>query len=378
VADVADAVATGGSEERMPDQLSSKHLRTRLLQLAVLIVVIAVAIWLTPGLGSLRDRLGHANAPWLVVAAFAELLSALSYVVAFKYVFCVRMSWRLSYRIGMAEQAANSLLPAGGAGGLALGAWALSKGGMKAEQIARRTVAFFVLTSLPNFVTLILFAILFATGLLSGDLVPGFTYGFAGAAAVVILLVLALPRVRDRLAARRDPTRPQVGRIRRWSRKGLDALADGVRDSVWLIRDRPVGVLSGTVGYMLFDIVALGACFQAFGYSPPVGVLVVAYLVGQLGGLIPLPGGIGGIELGLIGSFAVYNVPVSVTAAAVLAYRVFQLWIPAVLGTLAFVQLRDLLRGKDEQAAADICQPLTDPIQVKLAPRPATGHAHAA
>ena len=369
--DVADPSVPDTADGQMPEELSSSHLRVRLLQLAVLIVVVGVAIWLTPGLGSLRDRLGDANAPWLVLGAFAELLSALSYVVVFKYVFCVRMSWRLSYRIGMAEQAANSLLPAGGAGGLALGAWALSKGGMKAEHIARRTVAFFALTSLPNFVTLILFAILFATGALSGDNAPAFTFGFAIAAAVVIAVVLALPRFCDWLAARRDPDRPAKGRLRRWSRKGIDALADGVRDSLWLVRDRPVGVLGGSFGYMAFDIVALGVCFQAFGYFPPVGVLVVAYLVGQLGGLLPLPGGIGGIELGLVGSFAVYNVPVSATAAAVLAYRVFQLWIPAVLGTLAFVQLRDLLRGKDQKAAAEICQPLADPIQVELNPKQA-------
>jgi uncharacterized protein (TIRG00374 family) len=275
------------------------------------------------------------------------------------------MSWRLSYRIGMAEQAANSLLPAGGAGGLALGAWALSKGGMKAEHIARRTVAFFALTSLPNFVTLILFAILFATGLLGGDSAPGFTYGFAIAAVVLIAVVLALPRLRDRLAAHRDTT-TAVGRLRRWSRTGIDSLADGVLDSIWLVRDRPIGVLGGSLGYMAFDIVALGASFEAFHYTPPLGVLVVAYLIGQLGGLIPLPGGIGGIELGLVGSFAVFNVPVSATAAAVLAYRVFQLWIPAVLGTLAFVQLRDLLRGKDQVAAAQICEPLAEPIKVEL------------
>jgi uncharacterized membrane protein YbhN (UPF0104 family) len=370
VSDVADRPAPEAANDQMPEELSSSHLRARILQLAVLIVVIGLVIWLTPGLGTLRARLGRANAPWLVAGAFAELASALCYVVAFRYVFCVRMSWRLSYRIGMAEQAANSLLPAGGAGGLALGAWALSKGGMKAEHIARRTVAFFALTSLPNFLTLILFAILFATGLLGGDTVPGFTYGFAGAGALVILLVLAIPRLRDRRAARGDPPRPGESRIRKWSRKGIDALADGVRDSVWLVRDRPVGVLGGAFGYMAFDIVALGVCFKAFGYSPPVGVLVVAYLIGQLGGLIPLPGGIGGIELGLVGSFAVFNVPVSVTAAAVLAYRVFQLWIPAVLGTIAFVQLRDLFRGRDPQAL-DMCQPLNDPIRVELIPRQA-------
>ena len=159
--------------------------------------------------------------------------------------------------------------------------------------------------------------------------------------------------------------RCQVGGLRR-----DDLLADGVLDTVWLIRDRPLGVLSGAIGYMAFDIVAIGACFQAFGYFPPVGVLVVAYLIGQLGGLLPLPGGIGGIELGLVGSFAVFNVPVAASAAAVLAYRVLQLWIPAILGTLAFVQLRDLLHGRQEEAAT-MCEPLAEPIDVELKPRSA-------
>ena len=237
-----------------------------------------------------------------MVAAAAVFLSTLSYVVIFRYVFCARMSWRLSYRIGMAEQAANSLLPAGGAGGLALGAWALSRGGMKAEHIARRTVAFFVLTSLPNFALLILFAIGFATGLLGVNRAPAFTYGFAIAAAVGIVLVLAIPAARSWIAAHRKPHEREDGRIRRWAKKGIDALADGVLDSIWLLRSRPRGVLTGGLGYCVFDIVALGACFQGFGYSPQLGVLVVAYLIGQLGGLLPLPGGIGGTELGLVGA----------------------------------------------------------------------------
>jgi hypothetical protein len=87
--------------------------------------------------------------------------------------------------------------------------------------------------------------------------------------------VLSLPRLRDRLAAHRD-TGTAVGRLRRWSRAGIDSLADGVLDSIFLVRDRPLGVLGGSIGYMAFDIVALGACFQAFHYTPPLGVLVVA------------------------------------------------------------------------------------------------------
>ncbi|MDQ2759744.1 MAG: hypothetical protein M3Y17_04705, partial [Actinomycetota bacterium] len=61
-----------------------------------------------------------------------------------------------------------TLLPAGGAGGLALGAWALHQGGMSSEHIARRTVSFFVLNSAANFAAVIVFGVGLAVGLLPG------------------------------------------------------------------------------------------------------------------------------------------------------------------------------------------------------------------
>ena len=348
-------------EEHMPEQLSTRHLRKRLLQLAILVVLVGLVVWLTPGLGSLRRRLDHASAPWLVAAGGFELLSTLSYVVVFRAVFCARMSWRLSYQIGMAEQAANALLPAGGAGGLALGAWALSRGGMSGEHIARRTVAFFFLTSLANVGTVVVFSAAFAVGIFSGDSVPWFTYGFGIAALLAIAIVVAMPTLHRRRVARRKPLPDDAGRVHRWLREGFDALGEGAGDTLSLLRRRPVGVLTGSFGYMAFDIATLGASFAAFGHAPDFGVLVFAYLVGQLGGLIPIPGGFGGIEGGLIGTFAIYQVPVTYTAAAVLAYRALQLWIPGVLGSIAFVQLRSTL--KRETAPASICQPLAEPIE---------------
>lgn len=346
----------------MPQELSPHHLRVRLIQLAVLVALVVALIWLTPGLGSLRQRLSHASAPWLMVAAMLGLLSTLSYVVIFRAVFCARMSWRTSYQIGMAEQAANALLPAGGAGGLALGAWALRRGGMSAEHIARRTVAFFILTSLANFATLIVFAVLFAAGALGHDPQPALSLGFGGAAVLGILIVLAVPVVRAHRAARRRSLPRAAGRVRGLLRKAVGALSEGVSDSVSLLRTRPAGVLGGSLGYMAFDIAAMAACFQAFGHSPAVGVLVVAYLIGQLGGLLPLPGGIGGIEGGLIGAFALYHVPAAESAAAVLVYRALQLWLPGLLGSIAFVQLRRTLHRDAEPAK--VCAPLAEPIQL--------------
>jgi hypothetical protein len=69
----------------------------------------------------------------------------------FRPIFCAQMSLRTSYRLGMSELAVGSLVPASGAAGLAFGAWALRRGGMQVRDIARRTVAFFVLKSAVNY-----------------------------------------------------------------------------------------------------------------------------------------------------------------------------------------------------------------------------------
>ena len=130
---------------------------------------LAILLIVGPGLGGVRSQLSHASPVWIGTAVVLEVCSCLAYVVLFRAVFCPRMSWRLSYQIGMAEQAANSLLPVSGAGGLALGAWALRRGGMSAEYIGRRTVAFFFLTSLANVGAVIVFASLYALGVLGHD-----------------------------------------------------------------------------------------------------------------------------------------------------------------------------------------------------------------
>ncbi len=43
-------------------------------------------------------------------------------------------------------------------------------------------------------------------------------------------------------------------------------------------------VIIDSVGYLGFDIVVLAACFRAFGPAPPVGTLLLAYVLGQLAG----------------------------------------------------------------------------------------------
>src|SRR3954454_6038982 len=95
--------------EPLPSAFSVASLRRSLAVLAVIVAVVVALIVLLPGLGSLRERFDGARWEWLVVAPVLQLGSALSYVVAFRRVFCRRMAWQTSAEIGFSELGANSL-----------------------------------------------------------------------------------------------------------------------------------------------------------------------------------------------------------------------------------------------------------------------------
>jgi uncharacterized membrane protein YbhN (UPF0104 family) len=69
-------------------------------------------------------------------------------------------------------------------------------------------------------------------------------------------------------------------------------------------------------------------CFKAFGEPPPGGVVVMGYLTGTLGNVIPLPGGLGRVEGAMIGAFLGFDVKAGPAVAAVLGYRAFEYWLP--------------------------------------------------
>jgi uncharacterized membrane protein YbhN (UPF0104 family) len=337
----------------MPEEFSPRHLARRLLGLAVLLAIIAVAVSSLPGLGTLRSRFANADAWFLVLIGALKLASCLSNIVAFREVFCRRMSWRFSYQLGMAEQATNVLLPTGGAGGLALGAWALRQGGMSTGHIGRRSIAFFVLTSLPNFACAAVLGPLLAVGVFSGHVPVALTVAFSALTWAAVAVIAALPRVLGRI----DPSKPS-GKVRGRLRSWAVVLENGLRDTWMVLRTGRWPAIIGAAGYLGFDIAALIAGFAAFGGGLPVAPLVFGYVIGQLGGLIPLPGGIGGTDGGLIGALVLYGSPLSQAVAAVLAYRAFQLGVPAVLGAFAFAALRRTLNQSSSPAAA--CEPLAE------------------
>ena len=345
--------------EPLPEELSIRRLRRRAVQVAALLGVVGLVAWFAPGLGEVRERLTGAQPEWLVLGVALELFSCLSYVLMFKPIFCSRMTWRTTYELAMSELGAGSLVPASGASGLALGAWALRKGGMPGEEIARHTVAFFVLKSGANFVAVAVVGVAMWLGA-GPERSVLLTLLPALLAVATIGLVACVPFIAARLARR-----PQAAPgWRRWPAAVAGALDQGVREAGTVLRRRDWKVILGSLGYWAFDNAVVWACFKAFGESPPITLVLMGYLIGQLGGLLPIPGGIGGIDGGLIGTMIVYGLPAAATAAAVLAYRVILFWLPLVLGGAAFAALR---RGLEDPERADLCDPLRRPPRRRAA-----------
>jgi hypothetical protein len=185
-------------------------------------------------------------------------------------------------------------------------------------------------------------------GLFSGDAPVGVTLIPAAFGAGVIPIVVSMAVVDAPLERflRRMADR-STGRKKRWLRRAATvprALRSGLSAALALIR-RHDPALSGVLCAWGFDIAALWASFRAFGHSPPGGVLVMSYYVGTLANTLPLPGGIGGVEGGMIGAFLAFGINAPIVILAVLAYRTISYWLPTVPGAIAYVQLRHTVAG---------------------------------
>lgn len=306
------------------------HLKHGLLSAAVLTVLGAGAVASVPDLAELRERVASAAPGWIALAVALELLSCWSFVHTFRLVFpCITP--RDSARIAWSEMAFGAVVPAGGAGGLAAGAWILHVKGLSLRDAAERSAVLFLLTSAVNAVVLAAAGFAVAAHVLPGP--RPFLLGFVPASVAVlgvagfVLLARPLPVwLRDR---------PRLGRWASVTGRAVRRTQAVVRSGDWR--------LTAAGGYLLFDIAVLWACFEAFGASPLAGPLVLAYQIGYLANLLPIPGGVGVLDGGMIGALLLYGAPAAPTAAAVLSYHAIALWIPALIGTARFALLRRTL-----------------------------------
>jgi uncharacterized membrane protein YbhN (UPF0104 family) len=310
----------------------SRTLRNSIISLVLFFALVVALLFSVPGLRSAGDHISDANLVWVGAGIGLELLSCAGYVVLFGLVFGM-LGRRLTSRLSLSELAVNSVVSVSGLAGLALGAWVLRSRGISVERIAKRSVLIFVLTSAVNVGAVVVIGVPMWLGLLPGSRNALLTLLPAAVALASILGTFALAAWARRAASHR---RLEHGR----AAVALAALSGGVEDAVQLIREHDWRLL-GAIAYWLFDNLTLYACLAAFGHAPAFWVVAMAYLVGMLANSLPIPGGFVAVEGGLVGMLVLFGArPASVALAAVVIYRAISLWIPAVIGSLAFLSLR--------------------------------------
>jgi putative heme transporter len=334
-----------GNTEEMP----RIRLTRRSLAASIVFVVSVVAFlyFVLPKLLGLRDtwnRLQHGNVWWLALGALLEGLSFLGYVMLFRGVFIrgkSRIGWRASYEITMAGLAATRLFASAGAGGIALTAWALRRSGMEPRIVACRMIAFMAVLYAVFMGSLVIAGLGLYFGVFPGQnpfaitVVPAI---FGGGVIGLFIIVSLLPADFDRLVNRWMPG-GRVGHLVARAAALPAAAASGVRTAIHLVRARDYSLLGG-IAWWGFDIAVLWSCFHAFGGAPPTAVIVMSYFVGQLGNVLPLPGGIGGVDGAMIGAFSAFGVSPPLAVVSVLAYRALAFWLPTLPGAVAYLQLR--------------------------------------
>ena len=249
------SAAPGGANAETQPGVS----RRRLLVSAVLFAGAAVALYLLlPRLAGLDDtweRVRNGDPLWLFAAAGLEFLSYAGYVVLFRRVLARPPSWlglRESVLISIAGVAATRLLAAGGAGGIALTAWALRRSGLPARMVGARMTAFMVILYGIYMIVLVVGGFGLYVGVLPGPAPAGLTLvpGIFGAAVIVVALLLAL--VPHDLASRHSGRR-----VLRWVAIGSATVGDGVREALALVRTGEWRAVAAAVAWWGFDIAVL-------------------------------------------------------------------------------------------------------------------------
>lgn len=334
--------------------------RRKLIAISVgTVAAFAVGWFLVPKIGELGHtwtRVSAGDKTWLLAAVGLEVLSFVGYVMLFRAVFVrseSRIDWRESYQITMAGLAATRLLAAGGAGGVALTAWALKRSGMNGRTVTQRMTAFLVILYGVYMAALLVDGLGLATGLFGVHASAAVTIAPAVFGGVVIVAALAMARLRPVSAA---PVDGGARGLRVRARHVTLSIAAGVRGALGLVRSGEPGLL-GALAWWGFDIAVLWASFHAFGAAPPVAAVVMGYFVGTLANTLPLPGGVGGVDGGMIGAFLAFGVDPATAVLAVLSYRAIAFWLPTVPGLVAYFQLRHTMgewKAEDEAVEAPV------------------------
>lgn len=343
--------------------VAKSHLQKAAIRLTGYLVVAYLLFKLVPGLTRALQSLEHVSWQWIAGAIALEILSEMGFVLSWRSIVDPDnilggdgRARRTGTRAAWAQLGGGTLIPGGSLGGVGVGAWILRRFGMPAGQIAEREFNLSFLNTAIDALALVGFGLGLAVGVFPGERNLALTLLPAALAALGIVGALLVARRARMLAARLQGRHPKIA-------ASIGTLARAVDDTDRLVfhRGNRNSVL-GALAYLWLDVLVLWIAFIAIHAHPAPGyaVVVMAYIIGALGGSIPLPAGIGTIG-GMVGMFILYGVNHNAAIASVVIYQAVGLLVPLCGGGIAYVFLRRTLgprrAGRRDAAGASPAPP---------------------
>ena len=337
------------------------QLKRRGLELVGFVLVVYAVLKLIPALEEALHAIEHASWEWVLALLAIEVLSETGFVFAWSRVVDPEnvlagdgSGRRMDEHVAWAQLGGGLLLPGGSWGGMGFGGVILHRFGMPSKLIAERQLNLSFLNTGIDALAIIVFGLGLATGILAGTdnlLLTLLPAALAGAGVIAALLIA--PRA-DSAARRLEAKHKKVATT-------ITTLAAAVQDTKRLLSHRDSWrTVLGAIAYLGFEVVVLWFAFHAVHASPVPGfpVVIMAYVIGALGGSLPLPAAAGTIG-GVAGMLIAYGVPHNAALAAVLLHQAIGLLVPLVGGAIAYTILRRRLGPIRPTAAGDPVTPHT-------------------
>jgi uncharacterized membrane protein YbhN (UPF0104 family) len=317
----------------------------RLIATAVLsAALVGVLLWLAPP-AQVLDSIGDMNPAWLLAAVGFELGSCLSYVVVFRRFF-PEPPRPVSRQVAWISMGAGAVLPGGNFSSAAASGWLLRNHGIGASRLIERCGALLCFLTLLGF---------FLNGIAGALLLAGIGRGphdlaHAGIPILVSLFVIGVAVAAMLIGKRRGPR----------AAAAIRSLAASLQ-SAWKALLHPHWRMLGAAGFLCLDMAALWAACRATGHPLGVLALAVAYFIGYLATMIPMPAGLGVLDSGLAGALVLYGFSPAASVGAVLVYHAIAVWIPGLGGLVAWLPIRGRPNGVTAAAPATGVAPAAEP-----------------
>jgi len=346
------AVGTGksGTDAGRPHFLRShrvlrearRRLRGRALQLIGFLVFAYLLLKLVPGLEQALEDLQGVSATWIAGAMVVETVSECGYVVSWRGILdpddllsADGRGRHLGARVAWAQLGGGMVVPGGTLGSMGVGAWMLHRLGMPMTRVGERQFTLMFLNTAVDALAVVGFGLGLALGVFAGSPSLALTLLPALLVAGALALALWVAREAERLAPRLSAPRPKLA-------SAISTLALAVQNTGQMLRHRGSGrIVLGAIAYLGFDMLVLQGAFLAIDAHPVPAFAVVAmsYLIGGLGGSIPLPANLGAVT-GMAAMLIAFGVDHADAIAAVVLYQAIGFIVPLIGGAIAYLFLR--------------------------------------